>query len=71
MRVVWKVNLYHVSNKTGYRVKLEGCPNPGKPWVMASADGATPWEALQEAIDSMAKSDQASVEALLYGQKVS
>jgi hypothetical protein len=56
-RIVWKITLYHVSHKSGYKVKVEGNPRPG-PWVFATGNGHTPGDALNNAADQMAQIDQ-------------
>jgi hypothetical protein len=61
MRLIWNVKLYYVGTKAGYRVKIEGNPNPNdlKPWVFAEGNGPTSGVALNQAIESMAASDAA------------
>lgn len=65
MRTIWKVSLYHVSSKTGFKVRIEGDPHPGKPWVISSGTGKTTTAALKAALDQMAQSDQDIFSAFL------
>lgn len=55
--IVWRITLYDVSKKSGFKVKVEGCPRPG-PWVFAEGKGPTMGAALNAAAEAMSQADQ-------------
>lgn len=69
MNLVWQIKLYHISEKSGYKVKLHGNPRRvSSPWVIAEGKGNTPMAALKAAMEEMSASDQASLRLLIDPQ---